>query len=89
MMPAAIYLLAGLAGDASIGTVVAFTSMQNRLVSPVAQLLRRRRSAFSGSRAPAGPASSPSSTCRSTASPGTRPSSRRPACAETMALEGT
>jgi ATP-binding cassette subfamily B protein len=44
MMPAAVYLMAGLTmahgdGLTSIGTVVAFTSMQNRLIAPTAQLL--------------------------------------------------
>jgi ATP-binding cassette subfamily B protein len=44
MMPAAVYLLAGLTMDhgnglTSIGTVVAFASMQNRLIAPTAQLL--------------------------------------------------
>jgi ATP-binding cassette subfamily B protein len=43
-MPAAIYWLGGITAAngialVSIGTLVAFTSMQNRLVSPVAQLL--------------------------------------------------
>jgi ABC transporter transmembrane region len=39
ILPACIYWLAGMAGTVTIGTLVAFTSMQNRLVSPVAQLL--------------------------------------------------
>ncbi len=39
IMPACIYWLAGMTGAVTIGTLVAFTSMQNRLVSPVAQLL--------------------------------------------------
>jgi ATP-binding cassette, subfamily B, bacterial len=55
LMPAAVYLLAGLTlihgdGLTSIGTIVAFTSMQNRLISPVAQLLGVALS-VSGSRA--------------------------------------
>ncbi len=39
ILPACVYWLAGISGTATIGTLVAFTSMQNRLVSPVAQLL--------------------------------------------------
>jgi ATP-binding cassette, subfamily B, bacterial len=39
ILPACIYWLAGMTGTVTIGTLVAFTSMQNRLVSPVAQLL--------------------------------------------------
>jgi len=39
ILPACIYWLAGMTGTITIGTLVAFTSMQNRLVSPVAQLL--------------------------------------------------
>jgi ATP-binding cassette subfamily B protein len=48
-MPAAIYWIGGLTRAhgidfVSIGTLVAFTSMQNRLVSPVAQLLATHQS---------------------------------------------
>ncbi len=39
ILPACIYWLAGMTGTTTIGTLVSFTSMQNRLVSPVAQLL--------------------------------------------------
>src|SRR5262249_48320602 len=39
ILPACVYWLAGMTGTITIGTLVAFTSMQNRLVSPVAQLL--------------------------------------------------
>jgi len=39
ILPACVYWLAGMTGTTTIGTLVAFTSMQNRLVSPVAQLL--------------------------------------------------
>ena len=44
VMPALVYLFAGLApGAASIGTIVAFTTLQTRLFFPVQSLLSRRR----------------------------------------------
>ena len=44
VMPALVYLFAGLApGAASIGTIVAFTTLQTRLFFPVQSLLQRRR----------------------------------------------
>ena len=44
VMPALVYLFAGLApGAASIGTIVAFTTLQTRLFFPVQSLLERGR----------------------------------------------
>ncbi|HVW19274.1 MAG TPA: ABC transporter ATP-binding protein [Solirubrobacteraceae bacterium] len=38
-MPALVYLFAGLSGSVSIGTVVAFTTLQTRLLFPIGSLL--------------------------------------------------
>ncbi|MFL5844199.1 MAG: ABC transporter ATP-binding protein [Solirubrobacteraceae bacterium] len=39
IMPALVYWFAGLSGDVSIGTVVAFTTLQTRLLFPIGSLL--------------------------------------------------
>ena len=91
VMPALVYLFAGLApGAASIGTIVAFTTLQTRLFFPVQSLLSAWPST-SRPRSRCSTASSSTSTCRSTSSPGTRDAGRTSAarCASTASGSAT
>ena len=81
-MPALVYLFAGLSiaggGTAiTIGTLVAFTTLQTRLFFPIQSLLNGRRRACRA-RWPCSSASSSTSTCRSRC-PSARARSRIPA----------
>ena len=65
IMPALVYWFAGLSrpGRVSIGTLVAFTTLQTRLFFPIGQLLRSASTCRPRSRCST--ASSSTSTCRS------------------------